>query len=188
MHVLHLGVSKLLKVSCTERLKDSSLTMTSMHTKSTTTEFPSLCRKTMTQFSQCLSTGQKTSIGYGFHPDFSQNTGDFETDGLFRSHGLAGMLEASDLASINNVSPFLGSIINRCCGEDLEAPTTRTITYNIIIVHFLYGRNVQPGWADEDLKNCGERITPFKTYTNAVLKSASHFSFALQRGIFLIIW
>lgn len=52
-----------------------------------------------------------------------------KADGLSTDHGLAGLTDTSDLATLENVLPFLEDFIDWYYGEVLEASVSRIFTY-----------------------------------------------------------
>lgn len=113
------------------------MTTKSIRPGSATRAFLSLRRKIIGELNRFPSAVWKKSFGYGVHVDLSQKIGNVEIDGHFRDHNVSGIPEASDFLSVDIVPPFLGAIIDRCCGEPLEAAITRIFTYYTSIVHFL---------------------------------------------------
>lgn len=66
-------------------------------------------------------------------------------DALFRENSLARILEASDYANADMVSPFVGSLIAQCCGQSDTAPITGILTRYINIQIMLCCRIMCPG-------------------------------------------
>lgn len=53
---------------------------------------------------------------------------------MFNDGGLAGILEGADIKKLNIISPFIGSLVNRVCGEDETFPITKVFTEYVHIV------------------------------------------------------
>ena len=100
--------------------------------------------------------------------DFSKGIINENLSGFFTDSGILGMLEASDLDRIDEVSPFLGAIIDRCCGETKNAPVTTVFTLYVNLLNEIHCRGRTPGWTDEDLGRLDRSIRDFKTIGKSV--------------------
>lgn len=59
---------------------------------------------------------ERQYVEYGLHVDFLKSPVNGRLFGLFTWTSLMGMLEAADFNIVDMVSPFLGAIIEDCCG------------------------------------------------------------------------
>ena len=48
-------------------------------------------------------------------------------NGVYTDDGLAGMMEAADIKKLDMISPFIGGIIDRVCGESEMCPITTVL-------------------------------------------------------------
>lgn len=63
----------------------------------------------------------------------------------FSETGLVGMLETSDFSSIDQVSPFLGSIAGYFCGNVYNQEVTRLFTSFVDLLRVINRYNRNPG-------------------------------------------
>ena len=163
MHVLWIGLARTLKECIVNKLCDTLKKSSSIcTTKGESRTYSSIKKSVLRMLNDFLAKVQKMSVGYGIVVDFSKGKHEGRLSGLFSDNGLIGMLEASDYKDIENVSPFLGAIVDRCCGEVKEAPVTRTLTMFNDIIQQLYERNHNIGWTDEKLEKLSNDIRLFK--------------------------
>lgn len=81
------------------------------------------------------------------------------------------MLEAKDYDSVDMVSPFLGSIIDYCCGTAYHAPVTKAFTMYVDMVAFITRRFRTPGWTEDELTELDYDIKAFKSHSCSVFSS-----------------
>lgn len=112
-----------------------------------------------------LSTVKNDAPVYGLHVHLSQNFKTFWDWWPLRHHSLLVVLEASDVASVESLSPFFGAMRDRCSGEAQEAPISRIFTFYSTILYFFYRRCVWPGWTDQDRNKLEESICSIKSYS-----------------------
>lgn len=111
-----------------------------------------------------ISNVDKLSVGYDFHVDSFKGIINGNLSGLFTDSGILGMLEASDLDRIDEVYPFIGEIIDRCCVETTKAPVTIVFTIYVNLLNDIYYRiNTPPGCTYEDFGRFDYIILEFKT-------------------------
>lgn len=164
MHTCWLGISKTLKECATVRLEDRTLSSNAIKSSSGAPRmFFSIRRTILRILNSFLSNVEHISVGYDLHVDFSKHSCSGTISGLFTDSGIAGMLEASDLKSVDMVSPFLGAIIDRCCGEVEGAPITKVFTQFKDLMDEVYQRNKVPGWSETCLRKLSTMISNFKT-------------------------
>lgn len=75
-----------------------------------------------------LSEIQLTSCGDVLHVDLSKAGNAQRQAGFFADTGIIRMLEAAEYDDVDKVSPFLGTIMDRCCGRVDEAPVATLFT------------------------------------------------------------
>lgn len=71
--------------------------------------------------------GASDSVGYGLTVQFSKNC-ETNCNGIFTESGLIEMLQASDVESLDKVSPFVGAITDRSCEQSTTSPVTKVCT------------------------------------------------------------
>lgn len=71
---------------------------------------------------------EKTSLGLGLHLAFAKAGESRHLAGFFTENETAGMLEASDTDGYDDVSLFLGAIVNNRCGPTETAEITTIVT------------------------------------------------------------
>lgn len=162
MHNLPLGVSKLLKTCAGERLRSDSQSSTAMLTTAgQPKKFATIRVTVLKEMNAFLSRSQQSSQGYGLRLDFSSGSGT-QLQGLFADNGLCGMLEAKDYISVDQVSPFLGGIADRLCGESSAAPVTSVFTKYVDLYRFIGRRHMAPSWTADDIEQLKEMIAVLK--------------------------
>lgn len=163
MHNLSLGVSKMLKDCATIMLRDENRTSPAMITSSGAPRtFKHIRRSVLHALNDFLCDVEKRSPGYGIHCDYSKGECGGRLNGFFTETGIVGMLEAKEYDSVDMVSPFLGAIIDACCGLTDTADVTQSYTDYADLVDFIYRRNDCPGWTEEELSNLSSKIAAFK--------------------------
>jgi hypothetical protein len=63
----------------------------------------------------------------GARINFSTAKSSENLGGLWTKNGLASMLQAKDMRSVTTVLPFVAALVDRMCGEEVVAPTTRVV-------------------------------------------------------------
>lgn len=164
MHVFHLGISKMLKQCACDMLKSEDRTTDRMKV----TRAGSRCFKPFSTIRNTVIRQMNGFIedswvycdegpsGYGIR----NAEGRKGMNGYFNEEGLAGMLEAKDLKNLDNVSPFLGALIDRICGLDY-APVTTVFTLYVDIMHMVCGHNKNNRWNEEEISRLQENIGIF---------------------------
>lgn len=72
------------------------------------------------------------------------------------------MLEAVDYTAMDMEEPFLGALIDRCCGYEYEAPMTAILTKYADMVSFMLHRGLNTGWKEEELASLQSSFSRFK--------------------------
>lgn len=68
---------------------------------------------------------------------------------MFHKHVLQGMLETSDFNAVDDVSFFVGALVDTFCGLSSIAEVTTTLTEYIDIVNFVFRRHKSFEWTKE---------------------------------------
>lgn len=129
----------------------------------------SVVQKIGMQFNLVLSTVQKTHLFMTFML-ISPKIQELWDWWFFRDYGPAGMLVASYLAPVNNISYFSGGIKNCLCVEAWEAPITKLFTYHSAVILYFYQINTHSAWTDQDLNHVKEIIRYFTVLNIIILK------------------
>ena len=163
LHALSLGISRMLKECASRMLSDSSRFSSSLLTGNGDKRPFNTIRRTVLRAMNCfLSDVDRSSPGFNLRVDFSRRCSGGTLSGLFTETGLVGMLEGADFNSVDMVSPFLGSIIDRCCDNILIAPVTTVFTKYVELVNFIGRVDCTPGWTQSDLHKLKTDICSFK--------------------------
>lgn len=112
MHVLNSGVSRTLKDSVVEMLRDDTCTTYRRFTPSC---FPKTFQIVRCEFFRIV---QYTSTGLLRKVEFSKGERYGTMNGLFTENDVIGMREAGDYEAVDSGSPFGGTIADRLCGLD----------------------------------------------------------------------
>ena len=172
MHNLLLGVGKMIKQLAGVRLTSKELFSTEMpSSKGFPRPFASIRRRVLSCVNRMLKLIQKDSPAARFNVDFSTGKNQGELDGFYSSEGIVGILEASDMACLDQVFPFVGALIDRLCGEVEESPTTKVMTLYSDLLAQLYRRGMDPGHTESSLKNTARKIKEFKKCARALYAS-----------------
>jgi hypothetical protein len=125
MHNLHLGVGRTICLMISERLAEGNSVSTQL---------------VLSAANNLLALTQSTSPTPGARIDFSTAKGSEKLDGLWTKTGLVGMLQAKDMKSVTTVLPFVAALVDRMCGEEAAAPTTRVVVAYTNLCHKITGR------------------------------------------------
>lgn len=60
------------------------------------------------------------------------------------------------------ISPFIGAIVEKCCGTGEISPVSKLHNKYVHPTHFTFSRHIVPGWKDEDHVCIQTMITSFK--------------------------
>lgn len=164
MHNLSLGISKLLKECCVLMLKDSERTSPAMCTMTGVPRpFNFIRKEVLHTLNKLLACIQRSSSGYGLQVDFSKGETSGRLSGFFTEDGVIGMLQAKHFDTVDMVAPFLGAIVDMCCGSEEKTPVTKTYVAYTDLSDFIFRRRLHPSWDEEELGTLGEKINSFKT-------------------------
>lgn len=176
LHVFHLGISKELKKCLSERLRIDSKVTESIPTKGgiyRLRTFKSVRMLILNGVNRMMSHIQSASPAKGLRIDFS-TTGKGESgNGLYADDGkLIGMLEAKDYRSVDMVFPFVGMLVDRCCGEEATAVCTKLFVLYVEIMLTTMSYIGTYEWSEQKIQNLEVMIKTFKS--NATELFASH--------------
>jgi len=163
LHNLHLGVSKLLKNVASERLSSKEMyTSAFKYANGQPRTFHSIRSNFLNGANFLLSRYELESAARGFHVDFSSKGKGLKDNGLFKTDGLMGMLEAKDYRNVDQVSPFIGAFFDQCCGEIEDAPVTKVFTKYVDILRKSHRHGEDPAWTEKEVCELERRIKEFK--------------------------
>lgn len=164
MHNLSLGISKLLKECCVYMLKDTERSSPAMCTMAgLPRSFNTIRKEILHCLNKLLRNVQRSSSGYGLHVDFSKGETAGRLSGFFTETGVVGMLEAQNFDTLDMVAPFLGAVVDTCCGTEEKAPVTNTYVAYSELLDFIYRRRTYPSWNEAELGVLITMIGSFKT-------------------------
>ncbi|NJK52916.1 MAG: hypothetical protein HC936_08975 [Leptolyngbyaceae cyanobacterium SU_3_3] len=163
MHCLSLGVGRTLKECIVHMLGDEQRVSSDMRCQNGTMKsFKSIKRTVLSTLNAFLERCSSEAPGYGLKVDFSKPGNSSRLTGLFNENGLHGMLEASDYDAVDNVSPFLGAIVDSLCGLNSTAEVTKAMTEYVDMVNFVFRRHLNFEWTKETIVLLDRRIRSFK--------------------------
>ncbi len=168
MHVLHLGISKLIKQTTCNRLKSTELTSSAIST--TTKTFSYIRKSILRQLNSFLDSVSTNTDGIRVFGNLRSGGGKSGLNGLYKEDGISGMIEATTIQKIDNVSPFMGALIDRACGEEKECPLTKIYTqYKNIADKVVGNRSASKRWKPEELRDLETQIASLKELSVRVL-------------------
>ena len=164
LHNFYLGISKLLKVACSDRLRDETLQTFVLRLKNGQARtFGSVRSLILSGVNHILRGIQEDSPMPNLRVDYSVSTKSWRYNGIFLEDGLVGLLQAKDFQSLDMVFPIVGGFIDRCCGEVSDCPNTRVFTKYSDVLNFVFRRRLKLGWVEEELEELDEMIRDFKS-------------------------
>lgn len=179
LHNFHLGISKMLKIAMSNRLKCKNMFTASILTlRGEQKAFSAIRSVTLNCINTMLKSMQKESPAKGLRIDFSSRGKGELWNGLFKAEGLMGMLEGKDYKNLDMVSPFLGMFVDRCCGETSRAPNTSVFVQYVDLMQSCLRIGRQPEWSRRQVEKLRKRICSFKKDTIALFADfqKSHFA------------
>ncbi|MEM9680054.1 MAG: hypothetical protein AAF901_06990 [Bacteroidota bacterium] len=163
MHLFHLGISKMLKICATDRLKSLALETYNMtKNRGYSIPFQSIRTVVIKQLNYFIEEVCNNADTMRIEGNFRRDDGKSGLNGLFKDEGLVGMIEAKAMKNIDKVSPFLGAIIDRCCNEEEKSPVTRVFTHYVELMKLCCGYGPEVTWNDEKFGRLTEKIKEFK--------------------------
>lgn len=162
-----------------ERLFNYSLSTIKMWLSGVQKSFPSVCSRIFLFFNNLLRSLNTDSNVYKFRRSFSEEGTAGEYDGFFRQTGFQAVLKAKYCEKVENVSPFLGAIKRRWCGQSNEAPVRSVSTHYVRLTNEFHGQNRRSGCTCSELicfelsirisKKCSVQL--FGTYQTSALRA-----------------
>lgn len=162
LHLFHLGISKLIKQCACDRLKSTEKRTYAMGGENGKT-FSFIRNSVLRQMNGFLEDVFSNHEGIRINCTIRKADGKPGLNGMFKEDGIAGMVEAKIFKEMDKVSPFLGSIIDRACGEEMVAPVTKIFTMYVEIVNMFCRNEGVEKWDREQLNRAGEKVAEFKT-------------------------
>jgi hypothetical protein len=152
LHNFFLGLSRSLKVSASEMLKDPSLLTTGLlNAKGSARKLKSARVDILKKCNAFFRRVNTDSPCAGLNFDFSKaGTNEFPS-GLFTSNGIAAMHEAKDLAGVDQGMPFVFALLDRLCGTTAAAPRTAVCILYQDMVATATSRFSEPGFTIAEL-------------------------------------
>jgi Plavaka transposase len=170
LHNFFLGLSRSLKVSASEMLKDSSLLTTKLlNAKGSARKLKSARVDILKKCNAFLRRVNTDSPCVGLNFDFSKAGTNEVLSGLFTATGIAAMLEAKDLAGVDQVMPFVFALLDRLCGTTAATPRTTVCVLYQDMVATATSRFSEPGFTIAELEALFEKISEFKAKAIEVL-------------------
>ena len=171
MHNLDLGISKILKVCISDRLRSDELRSSEfLDSSGQSRTFKSLRTTILRSANAYLQLLQRDSPCIGARFDFSRRTSTDVLNGLFSDTGIAAMLEARNLRDVDQVMPFVASLVDRLCGEVESCPVTHVVVMYTDMVQFMRRRFSEPGFTSAELEVLSQMISNFKAEALKVFK------------------
>jgi len=167
MHNFDLGMSKEMKNAIFNRLGSEDLYIRLNGGRSRT--FKSCRTSILKGVNDMLKEIQTNSYVSNLYVDFSSKQSSSTLNGLFSSDGLIGMLEATNMRTVDYVFPFVSMFIDRVCGERW-GPLTTISTMYIDLVQRILEREDNEQWTYDEVNRIGKYIKQFKLVIMKVLK------------------
>jgi Plavaka transposase len=146
MHNLHLGVGRTICSVISERLAEGDSVSTQLvASRGEPRKFASIRVAVLSATNNLLALTQSTSPMPGARMDFSTAKSSEKLDSLWTKTGLVGMLQAKDMRSVTTVLPFIAALVDRMCGEEAVAPTTRVVAVYTNLCNKITGCYVEGG-------------------------------------------
>ena len=120
LHNIYLGISRLLKEMCCQRLYDEALVTIEKDASGNYRNFPELRTALINGMNDILTCIERDSPASAFKIDFSDTRKSGNFNGFFVKDGLKGMLEAKDHRAVDQVMPFLAMFLDKFCGETVS--------------------------------------------------------------------
>ena len=168
LHNLYLGISKLLKVCLSERLKSTNLQTSAILSrggKTRTTSFRNVRMTILTGINRMLSHIQRFSPVHGMRIDFSKGGSSGHEKGVYGPDGnLIGMLEGKNYRNLDIVFPFVGMFVDRLCDEVSTANSTKLFVHYIDMQQtcLSYKSATSVMWNEEEIIALKREICNFK--------------------------
>ena len=163
MHVFHLGVSRMIKDAATDRLRCNELRTDHYRTVDRRMRsFPSIRPAILRQVNAFVDEVSRKSDGTPIGLYIKNVDGRPGLNGMYTDEGLTGMLEAADIKKLDMISPFIGGIFDRVCGESETCPITTVFTEYVDVMNKVCGHNGRDVWSGSDISQLRRDIKEFK--------------------------
>lgn len=144
-------------------LDDCERTLKSMVTKN---DFPITFKPiknvTISALNSLLREMARSTLSFRLQVDFSRNDSKTSEKGFFQENGLIEMLEALDFIKVDQLSLFLGSVVDLLCGKESRAEVTAVFTLYVEFISFFFRRRLISFWASGTLSELDEKRKEFK--------------------------
>ena len=172
LHNLSLGVSKMLKQACFERMSATNLQSSVMKDANGEPKaFSSIRAVVLSAANEIMSKMKQEQPIRGLNIDYSKGEVSCNYNGFFTKDGIVGMLEGKELQALDMVFPFIGAFLDRICGETDSCQVTTVFTLYSDIVMISARRNMPEGWKKDELESLREKIKMFKKRAVEVFKT-----------------
>ncbi len=164
LHVFHLGISKLLKECMCEKLK-CKLRKTKILGKdrSVYVNLSSFRTTILRQLNAMIDSVSFNSDGLRVCPTIQKDVGKNGLCGFFGADGLIGMVEATHMKRIDNISPFFGALVDRCSDDVGTFPVTSVFSQYVELMTKVMYTEYSPDICLESLSSeIAEDIKTFK--------------------------
>lgn len=136
--------------------------------------FNSMMRTIFSTLKNFLERCSSKAHGQELMMNFSKAKKSDHLTSLFSENELSWVLEASDFDTVDNGSPFLGTLFEAFCGLCCTAEVTRSITEYVDMVIMVFARNIIFEWTEKTIQLLEWRIRSFKKKKDFCLKSTKH--------------
>lgn len=168
LHILSLGASRMLKECTVVMMKDESRKSSAITSSNGAPRtFKSIRRHVLGSANSFLKQVQRGSAGYGLHVDFSKGDHANRLNGFFTETGVVGMIEGKDYDNLDMVFPFVGAIIDRCCGLS-DAPLASCFTRYTDMFNLTFRYCRRPGWSNGELHQLSSMLEALKREATSV--------------------
>lgn len=111
---------------------------------------------------------RKNSREHDVKMSFSNSGSAQRLTGSFKQNGTHGMLKASNLDFVDNVSPVFGGLVDSICGLTKPGEITSAITKHVDIVKYSFKQHKSLKWCDASKYHLQTRIQTFEKHAKAV--------------------
>lgn len=122
----------------------------------------------LNSFLRCIS---KSSPRFGLQIEFPKNDSRMSPIGFFGKNNLSEMLDASGFDKGDQISFFLGSVVDELCGNEDNANATAAFSLCVDMASFIFRHQVASFWTEETLLELDEKIKEFKMETRKVFEN-----------------
>ena len=167
MHNIHLGLTRTILQSMSDRLRSKSLVSTEFRLKGSgiAKKFSTIRTTVLRALNVSMELFDRQSPWIGFKVCFTSAKKTVPLNGLFTDNGLASMLEAKDYARVLQVMPFLGATVDRLCGEG--GTTTRLfVQYVELVYRLMRVRTSSASFTGDEIKYLRDEVHHFMEHAH----------------------